>query len=128
MSNLSQRRVFEKKKRHQRTRFRVRKRVVGTTERPRLSVHKSRKYIYAQLIDDGSGATLAQASSLEGEVKTGLESGTCTKAAARAVGAKIAARAKEKGVESVVFDRGGYVYHGRVKELADGAREGGLNF
>lgn len=128
MSNLSQKRVFEKRRRHQRTRYRVRKRVVGTAARPRLSVHKSGKYIYAQLIDDLSGKTLAHASSLEGEVRGGLDAGTCTKAAARAVGAKIAARAKEKGVESVVFDRGGYVYHGRIKELADGAREGGLQF
>jgi large subunit ribosomal protein L18 len=119
---------LEKHARHRRTRFRIRKRIVGTAERPRLSVHKSRRYIYAQLIDDLNGTTLAQASSLEAEIRGGVEGGPCTKAAARVVGQRIAERAKAKGFESAVFDRGGYVYHGRVKELADGARAGGLQF
>ncbi|HVS16306.1 MAG TPA: 50S ribosomal protein L18 [Thermoanaerobaculia bacterium] len=128
MSDLSRKRVERKRVRHQRARNRVRRRVQGTPERPRLSVHKSSRYIYAQIIDDLAGTTLAHASSLEGEVRGGLETGTATKAAARAVGAKIAERAKAKGVEQVVFDRGGYIFHGRVKELADGAREAGLRF
>jgi large subunit ribosomal protein L18 len=128
MSDLSRKRVERKRARHQRTRSRVRSRVQGTAERPRLSVHKSSRYIYAQIIDDLAGTTLAHASSLESEVRGSLEAGTATKAAARAVGAKIAERAKAKGVEQVVFDRGGYIFHGRVKELADGAREAGLQF
>jgi large subunit ribosomal protein L18 len=128
MSDLSRKRVERKRIRHQRTKSRVRSRVHGTSERPRLSVHKSHRYIYAQVIDDLAGTTLVHASSLEGEVRAALEGGGGTKAAARAVGAKIAERAKAKGVEQVVFDRGGYIFHGRVKELADGAREAGLQF
>lgn len=128
MSDLSRKRVQRKQVRQRRTRQRIRKRVAGTPERPRLTVHKSLRYIYAQVIDDQAGRTLAQASSLEGEVRGGLEGSAATKAAAKAVGAKIAERAKAQGVEQVVFDRGGYVYHGKVKELADGAREGGLRF
>lgn len=104
-------------------RRRIRGRVNGSAERPRLSVFRSNKRIYAQVIDDVRGHTLAAAGSHEGDV-TGL-----TKAdAAAAVGKLVAERAKAAGVTKVVFDRGGYLYHGRVKALADGAREGGLEF
>jgi large subunit ribosomal protein L18 len=95
--------------------------------RPRLSVHRSSKHIYAQIIDDGGGRTLAAASSLEKDLRTQLKTGA-DKAAAAAVGKLIAERAVKAGVKDVVFDRGGYIYHGRVKALADAAREGGLNF
>jgi large subunit ribosomal protein L18 len=94
--------------------------------RPRLSVFRSSKHIYAQVIDDAEGRTLAAASSLEKELKATLKTGA-DKAAAVAVGKLIAERAKKAGVDKVVFDRGGYRYHGRIKALADGAREGGLN-
>jgi large subunit ribosomal protein L18 len=106
---------------------RVRKTVEGSSERPRLNVFRSSKHIYAQIIDDVKGHTLVAASSLskelDGQFKTGAN-----KAAARAVGKLIAQKAKEKSLDKVVFDRGGYVYHGRIKELAEGAREGGLKF
>ena len=106
-------------RRAQRTRTRLKKFGAG---RPRLSVFRSDKNIYAQVIDDANGVTLAAASSLEGEGK-----GTNAEAAAR-IGKLVAERAIEKGVKDVVFDRGGYIYHGRVKALADAAREGGLTF
>ncbi len=106
---------------------RVRKKIHGTAERPRLNVFKSNRNIFAQIIDDESGRTLAAASTLEPELKKGLEN-TGNKAAAKVVGEAIGKRAVEKGVENVVFDRGGYLYHGKVKELADGARAAGLNF
>jgi large subunit ribosomal protein L18 len=96
-------------------------------ERKRLSVYRSSKHIYAQVIDDDAGITVVAASSLEKTAREGLKTGASVDAA-KAVGKLIAERAKEKGVESVVFDRGGYLYHGRVKALADAAREGGLNF
>jgi large subunit ribosomal protein L18 len=95
--------------------------------RVRLSVFRSSKHIYAQVIDDVKGATLAAASSLEKTMREGAKNGANI-AAAKAVGKLIAERAKEKGIKDVVFDRGGYLYHGRVKALADAAREGGLNF
>jgi large subunit ribosomal protein L18 len=95
--------------------------------RPRLSVHRSSKHIYAQVIDDGAGTTVAAASSLEKDVKGKLKTGA-DKAAAAAVGKLIAERALKAGVKEVVFDRGGYLYHGRVKALGDAAREGGLQF
>ena len=107
-------------KRRTRTRHRIKSNAYG---RPRLSVFRSGKHIYAQVIDDGSGATLAYASS--GESEAGK---TWNVGAAAVVGKRIAERAKEKGVTRVVFDRGGYIYHGRVKALADAAREGGLEF
>ena len=94
--------------------------------RARLSVFRSSKHIYAQVIDDAKGHTVAAASSLEKELKTQLKTGA-DKAAAAAVGKLLAERAKKAGVDKVVFDRGGYRYHGRIKALADGAREGGLN-
>jgi large subunit ribosomal protein L18 len=94
--------------------------------RPRLSVFRSSRHIYAQVIDDAEGRTLAAASSLEKDLKTSLKTGA-DKAAAAAVGKLLAERAKKAGVDKVVFDRGGYRYHGRIKALADGAREAGLN-
>ena len=93
---------------------------------PRLSVHRSSKHIYAQVIDDNSGHTLAAASTLEASLKS--QGGTSNSTAAAAVGKLVAERAKEKGIEIVVFDRGGYIYHGRVKALAEAAREAGLKF
>ena len=102
---------------------RVRNKISGTAARPRLNVFRSAKHIYAQLIDDVTGTTLAAASSME----KGFEGGG-NKDAAKKVGQQIASAAKAKGIEEVVFDRGGYLFHGRVKELAEGAREGGLKF
>jgi large subunit ribosomal protein L18 len=96
-------------------------------ERKRLSVFRSSKHIYAQLIDDDAGVTLAAASSVEKTARESLKSGASVDAA-KAVGKLIAERAKEKGIKDVVFDRGGYLYHGRVRALAEAAREGGLNF
>lgn len=116
-------RVDSNKKRMARHK-RVRAVVSGTAERPRLAVYRSLNHIYAQLIDDQAGVTLAAASSVE----KGFEGSGGNKDAARKVGEMIAQRAKDKGIETVVFDRGGYLYHGRVKELAEGAREGGLAF
>ena len=110
-------------KRHKR----VRATVKGTAEAPRLSVYRSLNHIYAQLIDDVQGNTLVTASTLDKAVKGTLE-GKDKKAQAYAVGELIAKKAKEKGIEAVVFDRGGYLYTGRVASLADGAREGGLKF
>jgi large subunit ribosomal protein L18 len=107
---------------------RIRRKVAGNTERPRLAVFRSVKHIYAQVIDDSMGHTVAAASSNEkSDAKSGVKSGGNV-AGAKAVGKLLAERAKEKGVKSVVFDRGGYLYHGRVKALADAAREGGLQF
>ena len=107
-------------KRHKR----VRGKISGTPEMPRLNVFRSEANIYAQVIDDVNGVTLASASSLDKEI----EGNGGNKTAARAVGKLVAERAKAKGIETVVFDRGGYLYHGRVQALAEGAREGGLKF
>jgi large subunit ribosomal protein L18 len=117
-----------KRERRERAHARVRNRVRGSAERPRLSVYKSLRYIYAQVIDDDRGTTLAQASSADPEIREQVGSSTSGKAAAKLVGEVVAARAKEKGIEKVVFDRGGYVYHGRVQAIADAAREKGLQF
>ncbi|HEX2836174.1 MAG TPA: 50S ribosomal protein L18 [Thermoanaerobaculia bacterium] len=107
-----------------RVRERIRRKVTGTTERPRLAVFRSLKNIYAQVIDDSTGRTLAAASSRDKDASTkGANS-----AAAKAVGALIAKKAKDQGVTRVVFDRGGYQYHGNIKALADAARENGLEF
>ena len=114
--------------RRKRAHRRVRARVSGTGERPRLSVYKSSKYIYAQVIDDLRGETLAQASSAEPSLRDRIEGGRDSRAAARLVGETVAERAREKGIARVVFDRGGYIYHGRVKAVAEGAREKGLEF
>jgi large subunit ribosomal protein L18 len=106
---------------------RIRKKISGTPERPRLAVYRSQAHIYAQVIDDGTGRTVCSASSLDETLKKDTKRGANV-AAAKAVGSLIATRAKEKGVEAVVFDRGGFQYHGRIKALADAAREGGLKF
>lgn len=119
---------MQKRTRRRRARERVRARVSGTPERPRLAVFKSGRYVYAQLIDDQSGSTLAQANSREMDLRTRIEGGTGSRVAARVVGEAIAERAKERGIAKCVFDRGGYIYHGKVKELAEGARSQGLEF
>ncbi len=112
-----------RKRRH----LRVRKKIFGTENRPRMGVFRSQKHIYAQLIDDVRGVTLAAASSSDAELKGKFQLGA-TVEAAREVGRLIAQRALAKGVEEVVFDRSGYIYHGRVAALADAAREAGLKF
>ena len=106
---------------------RIRKRLAGTPERPRLAVFRSGSHIYAQVIDDLAGRTLVAAASVEKGLRAEHKSGG-NSAAAKAVGALVAKRAIEKGISAVVFDRGGFKYHGRVKALADAAREGGLRF
>ena len=113
-------RKMERTRRH----IRVRRKISGTAERPRLCVYRSNNNIYVQIIDDVAGKTLAQASTLDKEVKTKH----ANKEAAKEVGALIAKRALDKKIDTVVFDRGGYIYHGVVKELAEAAREGGLKF
>lgn len=113
-------RKFERTRRH----IRVRRKISGTAERPRLCVYRSNTNLYVQIIDDVSGITLASASTLDKEIKTKY----ANKEAAKEVGKLIAKRATEKNIENVVFDRGGYIYHGVVKELAEAAREGGLQF
>jgi len=108
--------------------MRIRKKVMGTAERPRLAVYRSLNHIYAQLVDDLAGRTILTVSSLDKEVVPKKTSGKGKIEAGKLVGKQIAAKAKEKGIEHVSFDRGGYLYHGRVKAVAEGAREGGLNF
>ena len=107
--------------------LRVRKKIAGTNERPRLNVFRSNKNMYAQIIDDAKGVTLVSASTLDKDLRDQIEKGG-GKAAAKMVGEAIAKKALAAGIEDVVFDRGGYIYTGRVKELADGAREAGLKF
>jgi large subunit ribosomal protein L18 len=119
---LNSKKLFERRKR--RTRYQLRRRANG---RPRLSVFRSSKHIYAQLIDDLQGRTLAAAGSSDKDVASAVKSGS-GKEIAEAVGKLIATRAKDAGVANVIFDRGGYRFHGRVKALADAAREGGLKF
>jgi large subunit ribosomal protein L18 len=116
--------AFSKEARRKKIKTRIRGKISGTAERPRLSIYRSNKEIYAQLINDESGVTIAAASSRDKEF---TRSGNKTEQS-KAVGQMIAQKAVEKGVSSVVFDRGGYLYHGRVKAIADGAREGGLKF
>jgi len=106
---------------------RIRRKLMGTTERPRLAVFRSLNHMYAQIIDDMQGKTLAAASTLEKDV-LGDSKGSGNLTAAKLVGKSIAERAKAKGIASVVFDRGGYIYHGRIKALAEAARESGLKF
>ncbi|MFV0305442.1 MAG: 50S ribosomal protein L18 [Moheibacter sp.] len=115
--------ALSKTEKRQKIKRRVRRNIFGTAERPRLSVYRSNKEIYAQLVDDNAGVTLTSASSREKGVEGSTKSEQAT-----AVGKLIADKAKAKGVEVVVFDRNGFVYHGRIKALADGAREGGLKF
>ncbi len=117
----------ERKNKRLRRKIRIRKKIRGTAERPRLTVYKSLKYIYAQIINDEEGRTLVSASTLEKDLREKLPS-TKDINAARVVGELITKRALEKGIEKVVFDRNGYKYHGRVKALADAAREAGLKF
>ena len=107
--------------------LRIRKYVTGTAERPRLNIFRSSKHIYAQLIDDVEGVTIAQASTLDPQLKETVENGGNV-TAARQVGELVAKRAVEKNIKRVVFDRGGYLYHGRIQALADAAREAGLEF
>lgn len=117
----------DRKRAAARRHLRVRKKVFGTPDRPRLSVYRSLAHIYAQIVDDVSGHTLVAASSLDPEIRQTLGRGSNVEAA-KAVGKLVAKRALDKGIQKVVFDRGGYLYHGRVAALADGAREGGLVF
>ena len=118
--------IRTKDDRRHRIQLRQRKRILGTQERPRLAVFRSVSHIYAQVIDDLKGVTLASANSLEGQ-KGGKHTGG-NLASAKAVGKNIAERAQAKGIAKVVFDRGGYIFHGRVKALAEAAREAGLKF
>jgi len=118
MANVS--RAVTRERRH----TRIRRTVTGTAERPRLAIFRSGKHLYAQLIDDAKGVTLAAASTMEKELKSAGD----TVEGAKKVGASIASKAKSKKIENVVFDRGGFRYHGRVKALADAAREAGLKF
>lgn len=113
----------KRKERH----YSIRNKVVGTPERPRLNIFKSSKHIYAQVIDDATGKTLCSASTLDKELKDKVAELTKSDAA-KLVGQIVGERAKKNGINAVVFDRGGYLYHGRVKLLADGARESGLEF
>ncbi len=122
MLNKANREVARKRK-HKR----VRKKVIGTQERPRLSVYRSSKHIYAQIVDDTVGETLVAASTMENDLADNLES-TADKAAAKAVGELIGKKAIAKGIEKIIFDRSGYNYHGRVAAIAEGAREAGLDF
>ena len=115
---------IDKNAQRQKRHIRVRGKISGTPERPRLNVFRSNANIYAQVIDDVNGVTLASASTLDKEFEG--DAGNCE--AAKKVGLLVAQRAKEKGISVVVFDRGGYIYHGRVAALAEGAREGGLEF
>lgn len=118
---------IDKNKERQRRHVRVRKKVSGTAEMPRLCVYRSLNHIYVQLIDDVKGVTVCSASTMEKDVKAAIKDMTKTDAA-KAVGKRVAEKALEKGLKAVVFDRGGYLYTGRVKAVADGAREGGLIF
>jgi large subunit ribosomal protein L18 len=117
-----------KQVRLQRRKWSIRSRLIGTPERPRLAVFRSDKHIYAQIIDDHGGKTLASASSASAEIRGAELKNGGNIAAAKKVGTVIAARAKEKGIALVAFDRGGRMYHGRIKALADAARQGGLKF
>ena len=116
-------RTLARQRRHQR----VRRKIHGTAERPRLNIFRSLQHIYAQVVDDDSGRTLAAASSIDAALRSSLAGKDKTEQA-KEVGRLVARRAQEKGIESVVFDRGGYRYHGRVKALADASREAGLKF
>lgn len=119
----------ERTEAREKVRRRIRQKVSGRDGRPRLSVFKSGRHIYAQVIDDRSGRTVAHASSLDADIrKSGKPGAGANKATATLVGKLVAERAKAKGVARVVFDRGGYIYHGKVKALADAARQGGLEF
>jgi large subunit ribosomal protein L18 len=124
MRDKYRKKLSPRKRRH----VRVRAKVSGTAERPRLNVYRSSAHIYAQVIDDTAGRTIVAASDLEDQVVQQAGDGANKTARAAAVGQAIAQRAKDAGINDVVFDRGGFLYHGRVKAVADGAREGGLKF
>jgi len=117
-------RKASRRKRH----LRIRKKVFGSSERPRLAIFRSMNHIYAQIIDDQKGTTLAAASTLDTEIKGKVGGYGGNIAAAKEVGSAIAKRAQEKGIKAVIFDRGGHIYHGRVSALAEAAREAGLEF
>ncbi len=119
--------IAQKKNARLKRKIRVRKKIQGLSECPRLNVFKSTKHIYAQVIDDTTGTTLASASTVMQDVKAGLKY-TGNLEAAKKVGAAIASKARERGIQKVVFDRSGFLYHGRVKALAEAARENGLSF
>ena len=122
MTTIAKKRHDSRLRRHRR----VRKKIHGTAQRPRLAVYRSNKHLVAQLIDDDSGRTIVSASSLEAEFRAKQSGGNV--AAAKAVGGLVAQRAKQAGISKVVFDRGGFLYHGRIAALAEAAREGGLEF
>jgi len=128
MSEYLQKKTRRRRNSRKRAHLRVRNRVHGTAERPRLAVFKSARHIYAQVIDDVAGRTLAAASTLDEGVRKGLKGATGNVEAAKAVGAAVAERAMKDGIETVVFDRGGFIFHGKVKAVADAAREQGLKF
>lgn len=128
MADLTKKKVLEKRRRRVRAHQRARQRLAGSTECPRLSIFKSERFVYAQVIDDEKGHTLAAATSMELDLRDPKAGGTASKAAAKRVGEAVAERAIAQGVRRVVFDRGGYRYHGKVKELADAARAKGLEF
>jgi large subunit ribosomal protein L18 len=117
-------RLEGRKRRH----MRIRRKVTGTAERPRLTVYRSLNHIYVQLVDDLAGRTVLSVSSRDGDAQADVKGAKGKVGGAKVVGKLVAQKAKEKGIQRVCFDRGGYLYHGRVKAVADGAREGGLNF
>jgi len=119
--------MLTRRDRVQKRHYRLRRHLEGTADRPRLAVFRSNKHIYAQLIDDAASVTLASASTVEEAIKTAVSNGASVEAAQK-VGALVAQRAREKGIEAVVFDRGGNLYHGRIAALASSAREAGLLF
>ena len=119
---------LDRKQKRDWRKIRIRKRLSGTSAVPRMSVFKSRKYIYVQAVDDAAGKTVAAASSLEPAIRSSLKTSGKTLTVAEQVGQLLSERLKEKGIDRVVFDRGGYIYHGRVKAVAEGARKGGLQF
>ena len=128
MADLVRKKVMEKAARKKRAHQRLRQKLAGTPERPRLSVFKSARYVYAQVINDETAYTIVSATSNEPALKGLIEGGAATMAAAKAVGEAVAERALAKGIQQVVFDRGGYLYHGKVKQLAEAARAKGLQF
>ena len=119
--------AIDRSKERRRIHDRIRRKISGNASRPRLCVYRSLKYMYAQVIDDSQGKTLASASTVEKEIRGDLKN-TGNIEASKLLGKKIAERAKAKGIETVVFDRGGYLYHGRIKAVAEAARESGLKF
>ncbi len=125
---MANHRILDRKQKRDWRRIRIRKRIEGSAETPRLCVYKSRKYIYVQAVDDVACVTVASASSLEPSLKGALKTSGKHVSVALELGLLIGERLKAKGIEKAVFDRGGYGYHGRVKALAEGARKGGLKF